>query len=431
MQRNMPRVLIISNECLSQKGSNGRTLRNFFLGWPKEKLAQFYIRKGEPDFGVCSNYYCVTDGQALRAVFGRKIGNGTVCKPISENEKTSSAQCKTNRYGKNAITMLVREQIWVSGAWKKYGFFKWLQAYTPEVVVLQAGDCGFMYRLAVGISERLNIPLVLYNSEGYYFKDFDYFRSKGFGHLCYPLFRKNLCRQVRKAISKAYSSVYCCKALEEEYQNEFNMPSTTIYTATEIKPYATSGRNETFTASYLGNLGVGRHEPLIEIANVLHAVSEKFYLDIYANLPNAEVKRALEACPGIRYKGFVSYEEVQQIIARSDLLVHAESFTEFYREDSKFAFSTKIADTLASGKCFLLYAPAEVASARYLKENEAAYVVENLSELKDTVKRLIADEAARGKYTAAALALVARNHDAERNSKRFRAIILNSIGGQR
>ncbi len=31
-----PRVLIISNECLSLSSSNGRTLRNLLVGWPKK-----------------------------------------------------------------------------------------------------------------------------------------------------------------------------------------------------------------------------------------------------------------------------------------------------------------------------------------------------------------------------------------------------------
>ena len=51
-----PRVLIVSNECLSPNTSNGRTLRNFLLGWPRERLAQFYIRPSQPDFTACANY---------------------------------------------------------------------------------------------------------------------------------------------------------------------------------------------------------------------------------------------------------------------------------------------------------------------------------------------------------------------------------------
>ena len=50
------RILIISNECLSTSSSNGRTLRNFLLGWPKECIAQFFLKSAEPDYDVCENY---------------------------------------------------------------------------------------------------------------------------------------------------------------------------------------------------------------------------------------------------------------------------------------------------------------------------------------------------------------------------------------
>ena len=51
-----PRLLIISNECLSSVSSNGRTLRNLLIGWPKEKLAQFHIRRTAPDHSVCDRF---------------------------------------------------------------------------------------------------------------------------------------------------------------------------------------------------------------------------------------------------------------------------------------------------------------------------------------------------------------------------------------
>ena len=64
---NTPRLLIISNSCLSNSTSNGRTLKNFLVGWDSDKIAQFYLQNEAPDFSVCHNYYRVTDGQTLKA----------------------------------------------------------------------------------------------------------------------------------------------------------------------------------------------------------------------------------------------------------------------------------------------------------------------------------------------------------------------------
>ncbi|MEG2402761.1 MAG: hypothetical protein RSB34_07500, partial [Muribaculaceae bacterium] len=62
-----PRTLVISNNSFSLTNSNGRTLGNFFIGWPKESLAQFCISSDGPNYDICNNYYCITDKEALKA----------------------------------------------------------------------------------------------------------------------------------------------------------------------------------------------------------------------------------------------------------------------------------------------------------------------------------------------------------------------------
>lgn len=69
-----PKVLVFSNNCFAKTNSNGRTLGNFFVGWPKDCLAQFYIHNSIPDFEYCTNFFRVTDGQALQAFKGKKCG---------------------------------------------------------------------------------------------------------------------------------------------------------------------------------------------------------------------------------------------------------------------------------------------------------------------------------------------------------------------
>ena len=59
--------------------------------------------------------------------------------------------------------------------------------FNPDIVLLQAGDCAFMFRLAVEVAEKYNAELVIYNSEGYYFKRLIIFRDTGL-HTFYILF---------------------------------------------------------------------------------------------------------------------------------------------------------------------------------------------------------------------------------------------------
>ena len=59
----------------------------------------------------------------------------------------------------------------------------------------------------------------------------------------------------------------------------------------------------------------------------------------------------------------------EEVIANSDLLVHVESFEKFYTRDLKYAFSTKIADSLASGIPLFMYGAEQISCTRYLKNN--------------------------------------------------------------
>lgn len=414
-----PRILVIGNNCFSKSNANGRTLGNLLAGYPREKLAQFCLSGADPDFDRCDNYFCVTDRAALMAFFGKKAGCHLEAEAYGRGEDVSNAR----RVSRNALTMLVREAVWGLGWWQRFGFWEWVDGFRPQLVLLQAGDCPFLLRLAEQAARRCQVPLVVYQSEAYFFKDFDYFQAKGLAHWVYPLFRAEFCRQFRRTMDMTAWAVYSCEALRQAYDREFRTPSETIYTAAEVCGGRKTEREDSFAVSYLGNLGVGRHRPLVEIANVLQELSPEYYLDVYGKIPSASVQQAFESCRGIRFRGFISYGEVLKIMQESDLVVHGEDFSAFSRKDLEFAFSTKIGDCLAGGTCFLLYAPEELACSRYLREQEAAWVASDRETLKKTLGLLVQRPEERERYLKRAGEVVEEKHSMEKNARRFQEIL--------
>lgn len=428
MSENFPRLLVVSNECLSNVSSNGRTLKNFLVGIPKEKIHQFCTRNNNPDFDVCSSFYFVSDRDALKAFkTGKKVG----C-ILEENQQSNigASAADGEKIQRNAVTMLARELVWNSKRWCKNEFKNWILDFSPQVILFQAGDSAFMFKIAAKLSKKLNIPLVIYNSEGYYFKKYNYFRSTGFSNFIYPVFHRYFCKQFKKTMQIAKKTVYCCKALKDDYDKEFNLPSEVIYTATEITPSSQpKTEHPALRVSYIGNMGVGRHTSLIDIAQILQKIDPSNRLDVYGKIPNDEVKQAFENCSGINYKGFVDYSKVVDVMYSSDILVHIECFDSFYREDSKYAFSTKIADSLGCGTCLLVYAPENLAVSKYLKENDAAYVVSSKAELEAVLESLCKDKEARERFLNNAAETVKKNHSAAKNAKQFQDILLDAVKG--
>ena len=113
----------------------------------------------------------------------------------------------------------------------------------------------------------------------------------------------------------------------------------------------------------------------------------------------------------------------------SDLLVHVENFSDFYRKDLQYAFSTKIADSLAMGVGFLLYAPPEVACSKYLKDNKAAFVVSDKDELFKTLKTLTENPEECRRYSQTARNLAEKNHNFTNNANRFQEVLREVVSG--
>ena len=90
------------------------------------------------------------------------------------------------------------------------------------------------------------------------------------------------------------------------------------------------------------------------------------------------------------------------------------------------AFSTKIADSLASGRPFLVYAAEEYPFVQYLKENDSAHIAGTPGELSLVLSRCISDEAYRTKYVEAGVRLARERHNVEKNCKIF-LDVLNKI----
>ncbi len=427
MKNKYPRLLAISNNCFSKTNSNGRTLGNFFKSYKISNLAQFYIQNEAPDFDICENYFRVTDKEVLLSYIKRTEVGAVITNHPADFIATTNATHK--RGEKNPISFLIRNIIWNSNCWQGQTFKNWLEGFNPEIVLLQAGDSEFMLKLATKIATDRNIPLLIYNSEDYCFKKKNFMKSNFFLDLFYPIFRYKLKRQYDKTLAVAAHSIYICDALKKLYDNEYSCPGTTIMTSTDIKPVENKPLNQVPVVSYLGNLGVGRHEPLIEIADTLQRINSDCKLDIYGKIPNEDIKQKFESCNGINYKGFVNYDEVVSIMQKSDLLIHVENFSDFYREDLKYAFSTKISDSLACGTCFFVYAPLEIASIKYLIDNQAACVVTKQENLQGELERILFDKEKRNNYISKAKKVVEENNDSKKNQVKFLNIVSNIYGG--
>lgn len=428
-----PKVLVLSINPFSKTGSNGKVLYELFTNWTPERLAQFYIYNQEPDFKICKNYFRITDKEALKAFLtGQKsgqilspsfCGEGAV---IQKAKSQISSATPIRKPIKNPLTSLLRNIVWNSGRWKTQAFYSWVENFSPDIILLMAGGNSSLHNIAIDISKKFKLPLVVYNTENYYFKNYNYFTQKSFGFL-YPLFRWENGRVFKRLMKHSSYEIYGNDTLSELYTKEFGKKNIVIYQPTSLALAPTKKQYATLQFSYIGNLGLDRHITLQEIAKALQKISPKYFLDIYGKAPSDIISQELTKAPGIRYHGYISYDEVLKKIEESDVLFHAESFTPWRVKDLQTGFSTKISDSLASGRCFVLYADKSIACSQYCLQHECAHVITSQDDLLPTLQAITSDSKTRLKYIENAKIIVEKNHHATKNSEKLRSLLVDII----
>lgn len=249
------------------------------------------------------------------------------------------------------------------------------------------------------VAKRYNIKITIYTTEDYYFKGYNYLTRRK--SLFYNVFIRSLKKAYKKAEPFVKKGFFNTPLLTKCYDDEFSFDCECIFAKSDIDFKEASAKvdKNSVRVSYLGNLGLNRHLPLIEIANALSEISPAAKLDVYGSATEI-VQDALCANENIAYKGFVSYEDVVKIIHESDLVVHAEYDEPFNLLDLKAAFSTKIPDSISSGTPLLVYANENLACTDFVIKNQCAFVAKNSSELKNTLNEALFNEEKRGQIIA-------------------------------
>lgn len=416
------KILIISNNCLSTYNSNGRTLLNLLGGFNSDELYQFYVANEVPQEQSCKAFLRITDKDVIGSYFKCKKSYSEYKSSVTDKQLGKIISVHRN---KTAIKSWIREFIWNSSKWVKKKIIALINEEKINLIILQAGDNIFLHRIARKVAQRCGVPLLVYNTEDYYYKDYDYMKKRLKSGLIYKLYHHSFCNEFRKLMRYSKREVYNCEGLHRLYDDTFNKKSEVIYTATDFKPVEQI--SEKALISYAGNLGCGRHTVLIDIANALQEISNELYIDVYGPNDDTVVSNALKACAGVRFHGFVPYAQVCQVIKDSVLLVHVESFDSYYRRDTRFAFSTKLADYMASNMPIFICAPESSETYMYMKENEAAFVARENKEIREVLYKALFDADARNVKKENALILSQKNNNYKRNGERFREIIKGII----
>jgi glycosyltransferase involved in cell wall biosynthesis len=432
LQRKQPKVLVISHNVFSTTSNMGKTLSAFFAGWDTEKLAQLYFHSEVPNSIICENYYRITDFDLLKSIFKRKdvgkiLTKNDICESRANTRTDKGIKSDIYQFGRKRKLYMYcgRNLLWRLGKWYTPQLEEWIDQFNPQIIFFAAGDYIFSYEIALSIAESRNIPIVVC-----FFDDYYLIKHNSVSPLYWInryLFNKKFAETVGKSV--AYLTI--SDQMNEAYSDAFNKKGHVMMTASNLLNIPNDKVSSSITISYIGNLGLSRWKPLVEIGRVLKNIvydEQSLHIDVYSSEKREEVLKHLTAENGIQFRGFLNSSQVVRKMHESTLLLHVEDLdNQINKEKVKYSISTKIADSLASGTCLFAYGPAGVASIDYLKQNKAACVVTEKDKLEDTLRELLNNADLRQSYIKKALQLANERHNPEKNTRRFAEIICDGL----
>ena len=155
----------------------------------------------------------------------------------------------------------------------------------------------------------------------------------------------------------------------------------------KVSPPSSSG----LSILYAGNLTPNRYVTLSMLAAEIQKRGlTQLTMDVYA--PQEQVDAFAERMDSsIHLHPAVAAKEVAGILAKADVLLHAESFKPADRKFAMYSLSTKIAEYVSVLKPIVYYGPMEIGVARFLSEYGIGLASDDVDFIVSGLQRLMED----------------------------------------
>lgn len=425
------KVLIISHLPVSSLTNMGKTFLSLFSSFKKNEICNLYIYPSLPNLDVCLSYYRITNKEALKSCFFWKaIGEEVYFSESSKlYEQSKDQKLYKNPINKKAIMCMMRDIVWKYSHWYNKKLIYWLNKEKPTHIFLAPGNQKFIYKIALKISKKHNIPIITYVCDYYYFMK----SKKG---LLSKLFTSKLKKVINTTILNSKAVIGICDSIKNDYENYFKVKSYKIMTGSNCEISNTIKNLSVITKiNYFGNMGCNRYISIFEVGNCIQEINEKLgkrhELHLYTNEKNNVILNKLRECKSIIIHDFVSGPEYNLIFNNFEALLHVEAFDDESIDRVKHSISTKIADSLASEIPMFAFGPLEVASIEHLLKNECAYVCTNPNELETSLTDFFVNKNMREKTIVNAYKTAKMYHNSIENSEKLHEVFSNILKWQR
>lgn len=424
-----PRVLIINGEPISALSATGITLNNLFGGWPPESLAQIVTSSLAHEHRVGFEYQLRVNerrglswmrgwmGPAVKAALKDTLGQA--------QESSSEYIISTLRSGARKWLDLVPYEL-------PHQIEKTIAQFRPDIVYTCLGNIQIS-TLALGCAKLCQVSIIPHFMDSW--MSTMYARRPDL-----VVHRRRLISTVQRVIGSAPVGMAISDLMAAEYASTYGVPFHTFMNCTsvttEMQPEAAFDPAIGPRFVYVGGLHLGRWRSLKAIGEALACVnSEGIAGKLYIYAPTKDIREFRDqlAGPSVEIIGSLAPHEVPNVLRGGHVMVHVESFEKRIREYTRLSMSTKIPQYLAAGRPLLCYGPSEIASCRFIKDNECGLVAssQEQSELILTLRAILTDVNIRRRLARNAWVVAKQKFDTTNVRSRFHDVIGHAVWNSR
>lgn len=386
------RILIISKEAWRDEQNGGNVLTNMFSQLPDSEFAQIYCNEQEPNNAICKKYYQMSDRMMVNNILYRtKVGRKLVYEeaPIATIAIKESFKGAPSKFGDN-LKRVIRDLVWLIGKWDIDEMVVYAKKFNPDIIFAPCYGNHYMQKLTVLMHDALQVPVISYISD-------DFYTNKQFKFS--PVFWLNhsLLRRRTRNTFKHYSLVYTMTdEQKEQCQRDFGANMKILRKNGKFEDqYLKTNVNTPIRIVYAGGIYLNRWKTLgalVDVMRTINADCTKMTLDIYTNNPLDNVmNEAINDGETVRVHKTVPMAELMDIYHQSDIALHAEAFDVTNRHVVRMSFSTKIVDCMDSGCAVMAICDKKQAGGAYLRRNDCAICINDLSDIEQTLRNIIAN----------------------------------------
>lgn len=401
------RILVASINAWDDTNSLGNTVSNFFGDWEDAQFMNLYFRESAPGNNICKKYFRVSDKMMLKALLSAKS-----CGKYFEIDSIEKKRVTSAKREKKLVSLLHRynlsfarsalDSLWEKRKWQNENFRNAVKDFNPDIVFMFAKADAQYYYSAKYIKEHTNAKIVLFAADDVY----SVYKS---GKDAYSQKLVKRFHSLMEMADKVYAiSPAMCKYYGDVFGKEFDL----LQKGCEGFSPVNAGDSSCVKMVYAGNLLYGRYEILCRISEAIKNAAEKFPVsfEIYSGdiLSEGELKGLENSFT--KFMGRRPYNEIEKIIAKCDVVLHAESFEPDKIQEVKFSFSTKITDCLKSGSVLLVVGPSGIASVDYAKEVPGVCVIDDINMIEQGIAELLAKKEGLHDMAVDTQAYAVKNH---------------------